>query len=231
MISESTVEQVERGKKSQDFRFLEQRKWLSNFQGLRVLDLGCGNGLYSKELHDIGAQVFALDINMHSVELTKNYVGATSLIACCANSINLPFRNSVFDCIICIETLSHIPHKAQNFAISEMFRVLKDEGKLIISVHNKTRFALQNVIRFKKPLSIYKNPGLTIFPLSKDELANSLNKAGFKSINKHAFLNFYNSFHQKHPKLFPFLSILETILSQTPLLNRASLTILSKLVK
>ena len=166
----SNQQRISRGKKSQDFRFLAKKKWIDPFINKNVLDLGCGNGVYTKYVTELGIKPTALDINHDSLKLAREYVGQPKLKICQASGLNLPFDDAMFDLVICIETISHIPHEKQSLAFKEISRVIKNDGMLITSVHNSARFALQHIGRLKKPVSVYKNPGLTIYPFTKKEL-------------------------------------------------------------
>ena len=223
-------ERIDRGKKSQDFRFLSERKWLHAFKNKNVLDLGCGSGLYTRYLTELGINPVALDISKETTKLARDYVGKNDLKFCCGTSVGLPFKDGSFDLVLCIETLSHIKREDQLLALEEIYRIIKENGVFIMSVHNSTRFALQNIARFKKPERVYENPGLTIYPLEMTELKNNLILTGFLPTVK-LFVNFYNSIHQRYPRMFPVLSIIENILARIPILKRISLTIMYRLTK
>lgn len=221
---------IERGKNSQDYRLLSQTNWFDSSKNQSVLDLGCGSGLYTKYLSELGKNPIAFDLSKESIHLTKKYVGRKDLWTCCGTNVTLPFKDSTFDLVLCVETISHISRENQLTAFKEINRVIKANGVLILSVHNAFRFALQNIFRLKKPAMIYENPGLTIYPLTLSELRDGLNQAGF-SPSVTIFTNFYNSIHQRYPKFFPILSLIENFLSYIPLFKRSSLTIMCKVEK
>ena len=50
---------------------------LPNVQGLRVLDAGCGSGIYSEWLLKHGAQVVACDVTPRMVEIAKELIKQT----------------------------------------------------------------------------------------------------------------------------------------------------------
>ena len=227
----SVLERIERGKKSQDFRFLMGNGWLDCLRGRQVLDLGCGGGIYTKYLSGLDVCPVGLDTDLQTLKITREYLGASCASLCCGTSLCLPFPDASFEGIICVEVLSHIPHDMQLIALGEMFRVLRKRGWLIISVHNNVRFALQRLARFKKPASHYPNPGLTIYPLSKTRLMENMNQVGFRKEGKLEFVNLYNSAHQKFSNLFPLLVGFENFSMCVPGLRSACLTILGKFQK
>jgi len=84
----------------------------------KTLDIGCGNKYYDN--------LFPNKIN---IDIDKNK--KPDIIA---SVYNLPFQDNEFDNILCLEVLEHLFEPAK--AISEINRVLKPGGKLILS----TRF-------------------------------------------------------------------------------------------
>jgi ubiquinone/menaquinone biosynthesis C-methylase UbiE len=96
-----------------------------------ILDNGCGSALMSRELAGSGHSVVGLDI---SNELLKRVATTANLQLVVGDSENLPFDNSVFDCVICSEVLEHI--KDNQPAIKEIRRVMKEDGFAVISVPN-----------------------------------------------------------------------------------------------
>ena len=100
------------------------------------------------------------------------------------DAYSLPFDNEIFDTVICNNALHNMinPHKA----LSEIRRVLKQNGRLIASI-----FGIGESFKFKIAMSIYKF--FTAFPLfhklNLDEFANMISESGFsitkKEIMKH----------------------------------------------
>jgi SAM-dependent methyltransferase len=87
----------------------------------RLLDVGCGSKPYK--------QFFAVDRHIGidwSNSLQRLEVEAF------ATAEKLPFADGVFDSVLCTEVLEHLKHP--DIAISEMSRVLKRGGNLIVSV-------------------------------------------------------------------------------------------------
>jgi len=85
---------------------------------LKILDLGCGDGWLTKFLNSSGFDCVGVDI--HQKNEPPFYKGTADKI---------PFRDKVFDCVIMIEVIEHFSPTCYN----EINRVLKDEGKIILS--------------------------------------------------------------------------------------------------
>ena len=222
---------IENSKRSQEFRFINDENWLPTKVFGNALDLGCGSGLYTKLLYEKGISTVAFDIDLKSLKIAKDYVSENRIKTCCGSGVVLPFKDSVFDLIVCIEALSHLCHLDHDSVIKECHRVLKKDGVMIISVHNKTRFYFQDISKLKKPTTVIVNPGLDIYTLSKREFKKALIRAGFELKKDFFFKNYFNSLHNKYPVIFHFTSKLEDFLSKIPVLNHIGITIITIVTK
>ncbi len=109
---------------------------MHGWQGARALDVGCGNGAYTLAIGREAALVWGVDIDrrwlcefIHHPQITPN-IGVGQ-----ADGERLPFRDAVFDVVFCIETLEHIAH--ERAALSEMRRILRNDGTLLLTAPNK----------------------------------------------------------------------------------------------
>lgn len=107
--------------------------------GSYVLDAGCGSGRHLRalakmpDLKIVGIDRSAKDVAAALAGL-KNMPDALSYDYRVETAdINaLPFDDAAFDCVICSEVLEHIPQHEK--ALSELVRVLKPQGHLVVSV-------------------------------------------------------------------------------------------------
>jgi len=98
--------------------------------GLRVLDLGCGNGSYTRELARHAGLVVGLDVqlsNLASFEARIPRVAGVGEM--------LPFSAGSFDAVTMIEVLEHTTN--DRAVIAECYRVLRPGGYLVLFVPNK----------------------------------------------------------------------------------------------
>jgi len=101
-----------------------------------VLDLGCGSGFYTKHALDMGARVTAIDASKVMIDRLASLFDSPKLRLVCADITKpLSFLESEsFDCIICSLVLHYIEDWRP--LLSELYRVMRKSGELIISTHH-----------------------------------------------------------------------------------------------
>ena len=70
----------------------------------RILDLGCGDGIYTPYLRALASEVIGLDLEPARLENTKKLVQVVR-----ADAVHLPFSEKVFDAIWASEIIEHTP--------------------------------------------------------------------------------------------------------------------------
>jgi SAM-dependent methyltransferase len=100
-------------------------------RGKRVLEVGCGDGRLLSLLQATN-EVYGIDASQTGIEGCL----ARRIPAVCldASSHPLPFPDDHFDSVIILETLEHMMNPY--YALVEIRRVLKEDGKLVCSVPN-----------------------------------------------------------------------------------------------
>lgn len=100
-------------------------KYLNNESLL--LDIGCGTGVYGEELQKSGATVIGIDKSEHQVFEAQKRINVSV-----ADARKLPFDESMFDVCTMIMMIHQLEKMDREKAFSEVYRVLKLGGKLII---------------------------------------------------------------------------------------------------
>lgn len=115
-----------------------------------ILDNGCGNGRFSLGIASKGAKVVSLDINKIMVKNTKRKLikgefrkVADVMVADCQS---LPFKNGIFDKVLCVHNLHYIP--SCGTAVAEMLRTVKIGGTVIVDQLSEKLFARRAKTRF-----------------------------------------------------------------------------------
>lgn len=105
---------------------------LPDVSGKRVLDAGCGPGIYTEILLERGAEVVAVDVTPAFIEITLKRVGnrATVLRADLTQPLHFAEDES-FDVVLCPLVLDYIADWRPVF--QEFYRVLKPGGAFVFS--------------------------------------------------------------------------------------------------
>ena len=108
---------------------------------INYLDVGCGYGINSSIFGRFFSNTFCLDINTKNLEECKkhNNLKATKNISFIrGDAQSLPFDDEIFDLVTAFSLIEHVPNK--ELMISEMLRVLKPNGELLLQFPNKYFF-------------------------------------------------------------------------------------------
>lgn len=97
----------------------------------KALDIGCGGGRYTEWLVERTGRVSGIDINMKNLSGLRRK-GINASVVCASADYGLPFRDSIFDFVLCTEVLEHLQNDGS--AVKEIRRVLQENGELLISV-------------------------------------------------------------------------------------------------
>lgn len=96
----------------------------------KILENGCGVGMYVEKLAPLGGSVFGLEFDFErTLEAGRRNPGIVN-----AAGESLPYPASVFDLILSHEVLEHVADDRR--AVQEMVRVLKPGGRAVIFVPN-----------------------------------------------------------------------------------------------
>ena len=106
---------------------------LPQVKNKRVLDAGCGPGVYSAWLIENGAEVIAVDASRKMIELARRRLGSEVQISQADLGQPLAFlESSYFDIVLSPLVLDYIEDWRSTFA--EFHRVLRPGGHLVFSV-------------------------------------------------------------------------------------------------
>jgi ubiquinone/menaquinone biosynthesis C-methylase UbiE len=105
-------------------------EWLEGEKGL-FLEIGCGTGWLCALAQEVGWQVVGLDISLNACLVARQ---TWSIPVLCSDSLSLPFKSNAFRLVVLRHVLEHLPSPRQ--ALSEAYRVLKDNGWVALEVPN-----------------------------------------------------------------------------------------------
>jgi 2-polyprenyl-3-methyl-5-hydroxy-6-metoxy-1,4-benzoquinol methylase len=121
-------------------------------EGAEVLDVGCGNGVISRSLGEVGFRVKGIDISEKTIAKAKalNKFPHVNFEVCSAEQLVADGKH--YHAIICSEVLEHLQQPEKLLKV--LYEVLASNGVLIVTVPNgngaRERFVTKPVISMQK---------------------------------------------------------------------------------
>lgn len=95
----------------------------------RILSLGCGNGADVMEMRSAGYDALGIDLYPPIPEARPWFKLAPAW--------ELPFPAQSFDAVVCLEVIEHIPHEKRSDTATEMKRIIRPGGAIILATPNR----------------------------------------------------------------------------------------------
>ena len=109
---------------------------------LKILEAGCGSGVFSYRLAAEGHEVTAIDLQQYVAKCETRYhafrdelPGQIQFIAHDLRTLDKLEGLEGFDCVICTEVIEHIMNDAK--LVSDISRCLRKGGRLVLTTPNK----------------------------------------------------------------------------------------------
>lgn len=109
-------------------------KLFGNLKNKKVLDCGCASGTHSKILLNKGAKVVGMDISEEMIKAAKEKCNSSNASFIVGDIQKMPFEKNSFDLIfygLCIHYVKDL-----DTVFKEAYRILKKNGKIILSTNN-----------------------------------------------------------------------------------------------
>jgi SAM-dependent methyltransferase len=119
-----------------------------------VLEVGVGEGEISAKLRALYPDALIVGVDLHDDALAAGW-GTRGFVGAYADIARLPFPPLVFDLVLGIEVLEHVPDATA--ALAELERVSR--GRLILSVPREPIWRVANMARGKYLASLGNTPG------------------------------------------------------------------------
>jgi ubiquinone/menaquinone biosynthesis C-methylase UbiE len=129
-------------------------------RGKDVLDVGFGSGFTVQLFAEAGANVTAIDLTDWAVSTTRKRMEAFGLEADIrqGDAENLPFEDDSFDFVFSWGVIHH--SSDMDSALSELVRVCRPGGELVIMVYNRRSLFYVSYKGFQKFLPVARRLGL-----------------------------------------------------------------------
>ncbi len=171
-----------------------------------ILEIGSGGGFALEELDKVNPSFVPLDIPLGNLNKIKNQADSPTF-PCCADAYHLPFKKNSFDLIILAEVVEHRREPVGVF--KEVYPLLKNDGKLLISVPYKEKISYQICVHCHRATPTHSH----FHSFDENILSELLKSAGFRPLkiskNCNKLLNrlHFNLFTKNMP--FPIWNIID----------------------
>jgi ubiquinone/menaquinone biosynthesis C-methylase UbiE len=145
-------------------------------RGARIADLGCGSGVFTGLLHELGFKPVGLDISPKLIALGRNRYPDLEFLE--GDAEHLPFPPSSLDGVLLSGLVHHLPDPSR--CAAEVFRVLKPGGAFVAFDPNRMNPFMYLYRDRSSPF--YSSVGVTENerPVLALQVAAVFRKSGFK---------------------------------------------------
>ncbi len=159
-------------------------------KGSLVLDLGCGSGITAFAIRSRfgNGMVVGVDIADPMVKVAKKHARSfdDTIEFLIGDMETISFKDSTFDLVLCINAIRYL--ESLKPALSEIYRVLGDDGRLILvdgdreCEEMRDKFARERILK-KHPLErkFVSSDGWNML-YTKDKIRNELMEAHFENV-------------------------------------------------
>lgn len=193
----------------------EIKKYINtfHFHNCKVLNAGSGGNDYG------------LDVDMYHVDIAENKIKNTAQYV--VSSIEkLPFEDNCFDVVICVGSVINYCDAVKS--ISELGRVLKSKGLLILEFENSYSFEFKNTKAYKQNAAIittsYFNKPHKMWVYSLDYICRILSENNITYSNIYPFhiLSSFAYFYTKDENKSAKYTSLDKIFRHIPIIRKIS---------
>ena len=203
------------GQKRYDYKFDLLYKLCKLKPNVKILEIGCGDGEFTKRLTKLNAQIIATDLTPEVISRAKRKYVFKNVKFEVANAENLIYKSGTFDLVCGVSILHHLDSEK---ALKECKRVLKRSGYIfftepnLINPHTFLGLRLP-YLRTRMEFS----PGERAF--LRWELKEQLKKVGFRKVD----IRNYDFLHPNTPKKFiSFVKQTSNFIEKVPIIKEIS---------
>jgi SAM-dependent methyltransferase len=180
--------------------------------GMRVLELGCGTGYFTRELARSRADIVAIDVSPELLEIARANCSGRNVRYEIQNASALSYPDAVFDSVVGSSVLHHLELEE---ALREIHRVLKVGGTIYFTEPNmlNPQIAVQKNVRWVKR-KLGDSPDETAF--FRWPLRRLLEQTGYRDVR----IDPFDFLHPKTPvPLVGRLDVLGRFLEHVPVIS------------
>ncbi|HJO77055.1 MAG TPA: class I SAM-dependent methyltransferase [Pelagibacteraceae bacterium] len=206
--------------KSYDRLVLELSKSIKTSEkNLKILDLGCGTGSFTKKLNSLENKIYGCDISPKSISTAKKLHPGINFSV--QDIENLSFHENYFDIVIYSGVLHHFVDLKKS--LKETKRILKENGFLFSfdpNINNPFFWLYR-----RKNSWFYSNEGVTKNeePLSKNKIISEMELCGYRDIDVYGISNISYKYikNKKLSLLLPIYNFADYLLNIIPFIRNS----------
>jgi SAM-dependent methyltransferase len=192
--------------------------------GMRVLELGCGTGYFTRELARSGADIVAIDISPDLLKIARANCSGRNVHYEIQNASALSYPDAVFDSVVGSSVLHHLEIEE---ALREIHRVLKAGGTIYFTEPNMLNPQIgvqKNLPWVKRKLG--DSPDETAF--FRWPLRRLLEQTGYRAVR----IDPFDFLHPKTPvPLVGRLDVLGRFLENVPVISELAGSLYIRAIK
>jgi ubiquinone/menaquinone biosynthesis C-methylase UbiE len=203
------------GQKRYDNKFEKMGLYCGSLKGKMILEIGSGDGEFTKRFNKSGAKLVATDLTPKVVKRGKKNIKFMGLKFKVEDACDLTFKDKTFDIVCGVSILHHVD---TGKALKEAFRVLKEGGQIFFTepnIFNPNVFLGLNIPYLRKKMEF--SPDESAF--TRFYLATLLESLGYSNVR----VKNYDFLHPLTPESYiDKMRRLSGILEKTPLVKEIS---------
>lgn len=207
--------QTPAGQKRYDNKLDLLKKFCNLRAGVMILEIGCGDGEFTRRLLKLNCRIVATDITPAVVKKGKKNIKDKRIRFLVDNAENMKFKSGTFETVCGISILHHTNMEK---VLKEVYRVLKPGGNIFFTEPNLLNphiFAGLHIGKLRKKMEFSPNETA----LTRWQVEKMLKRIGFNQIrvNNYDFLHPYIP-----PSLIFWVERISNILEKLPIIKEIS---------
>jgi len=119
---------------------------LCNMEKGRILEVGCGEGLFLKRIIDKkpALKPVGIDISIEQLSRARDRLKESNASILASDATRLPFKDAIFDMVICVNVFMNMPEdELMDRTLDEIKRVCAKSGRIIFDIRNKSSILIR----------------------------------------------------------------------------------------